>query len=201
MIQWFAIPAGGLAVLAFYRKLSQSPFVIDKQPETPAKKEADDPKLPLQETADWQSVKIREEAKKAAQIFFMASLLKALQDRVDTITFESEHTFRNNLENGVDVKTDAITDHIKKYLVANMAEADWLFVSGTTGFVPRTIPNDGFAGFEYRVKKARQIDRLKFMALRFKKVIDDHRHRALSGETSAPGQIIGEGFGYHETRA
>ncbi len=178
MIKWFALPAGGLAAFAFFWKLSQSPSLVDKQPETPPKKEADDPKLPSQEAADWQTVKIREQAKKSAQIFFMASLLKALQDRIDAITFESEYTFRNSLENGIDFKTEAITDHIKKYLVENMDAADWPFVSGTIGFVPRTIPKDGFAGFEYRVLKVRQIDRLKFMATRFEKLTDDCRHKS-----------------------
>ncbi|HEV7924339.1 MAG TPA: hypothetical protein VGR14_03230 [Verrucomicrobiae bacterium] len=163
-----------MAAFAFYWKLSQSPTLVDKQPEPPTKEEAEEPKLPLQEAADWPTVKIQQEARKSARIFFMASLLKALQDRIDTIAFESEYTFRNCLENGIDVKTEAITDHIRKYLVENADAADWLFVSDTTGFVPRTIPNDGFAGFEYRVIKVRQIDRLKFMATRFKKLIDDY---------------------------
>jgi len=175
--RWFAVGAGVVAAFIFFWKRFQSPSFAYKQVESGPQKEPDEVRLRPPEAADPQAAKIQMEARRSVQIIFMASLLQALQERIDTITFESEYTFKASLENGTDVKTEAITDHIRKYLVENMDAADWLLISGTTGFVPRTMPNDGFSGFEYRVLKVKQIDRLNFMAMRFKRLIDDYKQR------------------------
>jgi hypothetical protein len=177
--KWFAVAAGVVAAFIFFWKRFQSPSLVFKPVETAAKQEPVDFKLRPPEAADPRTAKIQSEARRSVQIIFMGSLLQALQERIDTIAFESEYTFKGSLENGVDVKTEAITDHIRKYLVENMDAEDWPLISGTTGFVPRSIPNDGFSGFEYRVMKVKQIDRLNFMAKRFKKLIDDYGQRPL----------------------
>lgn len=148
-------------------------------PAAPAKKESADPQPPLPGAADSPAAVIQKQALKSVQIIFMTSLLQALQERIQTITFESEYTFKDSLQNGVDVESEAIINHIGEYLVENLNAADWQIVSAIKDFVPRNIPNDGFAGFEYRAMKARQIDRLNFLAARFKKLIDDYRQRPL----------------------
>ncbi|HTA30108.1 MAG TPA: hypothetical protein VK731_06470 [Candidatus Cybelea sp.] len=179
MNKWFALAAGGFTAFVFFWKHSRSPSALDKPPEPAEKQEADNPTPESPAPADSPAAIIQKEATRAVQIIFMASLLQTLQERINTITFESEYTFKNSLENGVDVKSKAITDHIGEYLVENMDAADWQIVSATTGFVPRNIPNDGFAGFEYRAMKAKQIDRLNFMATQFKKLIDNYRKRPI----------------------
>ncbi len=176
--KWFAVAAGGFTAFVCFWKLSRPSFVVDKPPEPEAKKpDRAAPKSPA--PADSPTALIQKEATRSVQIIFMASLLQTLQERINTITFESEYTYKDSLENGVDVKSKAITDHIGEYLVENMDAADWQIVSATTGFVPRNIPNDGFAGFEYRAMKAKQIDRLNFMATQFKKLIDNYRKRPI----------------------
>jgi hypothetical protein len=150
-----------------------------QRPATPVKKETADPQPPLPEPADSPAAIIQKQALKSVRIIFMTSLLQALEERIHAITFESEYTFKDSLKKGVDVKSEAITNHIGEYLVENMDAADWQILSAIKDFVPRNIPNDGFAGFEYRAMKARQIDRLNFMAARFKKLIDDYRQRPM----------------------
>jgi hypothetical protein len=179
MNKWFAVAAGGVTAFLFFWKLSRSSSLVDKQPETAPQQEANDPNRPLPEAADSPAAILKKEARRSVQIIFMTSLLQALQERIDTITFESEYTFKDSLENGVDIKTEAIIDHIKQYLVENMDAADWLFVSSTAGLVPRSMPKDRFAGFEYRVQKVKQIDRLNFMAMQFKRLIDDYKQRPI----------------------
>jgi hypothetical protein len=177
--RWFAVAAGGVTAFIFYWKLFRTPGMPGQLPASPAKKETADAQPPLPEAAASPAAIIQQQALKSVRIIFMTSLLQALQERIQTITFESEYTFKDSLRNGVDLKSEAITNHIGEYLVENMDAADWQIVSALKDFVPRNIPNDGFAGFEYRAMKARQIDRLNFMATRFKKLIDDYRQRPL----------------------
>jgi hypothetical protein len=177
--RWFAVAAGGVTGFIFFWKRSRTPSMPGQLPVASAKNETADAQHPLPEAADSPSAIIQKQALKSVQIIFMTSLLEALQERIHTITFESEYTFKDSLDNGVDVKSEAITNHIGEYLVENMDAADWQIVSAIKDFVPRNIPNDGFTGFEYRAMKARQIDRLNFLAARFKKLIDDYRQRPI----------------------
>lgn len=179
MNKWFAVAAGGFTAFVFFWKFSRTPSIVDKPPTPTPANEPGRPAPASPAPANSPAAIIQREATRSLQIIFMTSLLEALQQRIDTITFESEYTFKDNLANGVDTKSEAITNHIGEYLVENMDAADWQIVSSTSGFVPRNIPSDGFAGFEYRAMKARQIDRLNFMAAQFKKLIENYRQRPI----------------------